>query len=75
MSEVVVALGGGILFALVAVVGGGFTVKEIVIPKVPNWARVVSGAVGAFLLALPFVLTTLGERIGQDTAPSAEGGL
>jgi 4-amino-4-deoxy-L-arabinose transferase-like glycosyltransferase len=50
-----VALGAGILFLLIVIVGGGFAIRRIVIPKVSNWARVASGIVG-LLLVLPFML-------------------
>lgn len=46
MSGEVVALAGGILFVLVAIVGGGFTIRELVMPKVPHWARVAAGVFG-----------------------------
>lgn len=44
-----VSLYGGILFLLIAVVGGGFSVKEVRIPRVPAWARIVSAVLGCFL--------------------------
>jgi hypothetical protein len=40
---------GGI-FLLIAIVGGGFTAKELTVPKVPTWARAASFIVGTFLL-------------------------
>lgn len=50
-----IALAGGILFLLIAVVGGGFTVRELIIPAVPKWARVSSTVIGV-LFSLPFFL-------------------
>ena len=50
MSAEAVALVGGLLFLLIAVVGGGFAAKEIFIPGVPGWARVASLAVGVALV-------------------------
>lgn len=44
-----ITLGG--LFLLIAIVGGGFTAKELTVPKVPTWARIASGIVGVFLVA------------------------
>jgi hypothetical protein len=81
MSVQVVALGGGILFVLVAIVGGGFAIREIVLPKVPRWARAASGVFGILLL-LPFMLNLLPGRIagdslvanGVDSRPSVQGG-
>jgi|SRR6185437_7564642 hypothetical protein len=49
-----VGLTFGGLFLLIAVVGGGFTAKELTVPKVPTWARVTSAIVGAFLLVAAF---------------------
>lgn len=52
-GEAVGAVGltfGGI-FLLIAIVGGGFTAKELAVPKVPTWARVASSIVGVCLLA------------------------
>ncbi|MGH3545533.1 MAG: hypothetical protein ACRDPW_06370 [Mycobacteriales bacterium] len=66
MSAEVVALGGGILFLLVAIVGGGFAIREIALPKVPNWARVASAFFGILLL-LPFMLAIFREGVGGDT--------
>jgi hypothetical protein len=73
MSEVVVALGAGIIFLLIAIVGGGFAIREIVMPKVPNWARVVSGIAG-LLLVLPFMLTAFSGYVGRGAASPAENG-
>lgn len=47
------ALLAGILFILIAVVGGGFTIKEVMIPKVPGWARISALVVG-ILFVFPF---------------------
>jgi len=75
MSVEVVALGGGILFMLVAIVGGGFVIREIAMPRVPHWARAASGIVGLLLL-LPFALALLrgeGAAAGDATPPSNSG--
>jgi hypothetical protein len=70
MSVEVLALGGGILFMLVAIVGGGFVIREIAMPRVPHWARVASGVVGLLLL-LPFMLALLRGGESGDATPSA----
>jgi hypothetical protein len=80
MSVQVVALAGGILFVLVAIVGGGFAIREIVLPKVPRWARAASGVFGILLL-LPFMLAllhggTTGDppvAAGADILPAGQG--
>lgn len=74
MSVEVVALGGGILFLLVAIVGGGFAIREIAMPRVPTWARVASGVFGLLLL-LPFMLTTLRVGVAGDTTAPPNSGL
>ncbi|TVR96877.1 MAG: hypothetical protein EA406_10980 [Rhodospirillales bacterium] len=50
---------------MIAVVGGGFVVKEISIPKVPTWARALSLLVGLVLVA-PFFLKLLGVIGSED---------
>ncbi|HWZ97756.1 MAG TPA: hypothetical protein VN025_08355 [Candidatus Dormibacteraeota bacterium] len=55
---------GGILL-LVAILGGGFELKEFKIPKVGGAPRVCSGLAGVF-----FIL--LGVGIGQSSAPEAQ---
>jgi hypothetical protein len=73
MSVQVVALAGGILFVLVAIVGGGFAIREIVLPKVPRWARAASGVFGILLL-LPFMLALLrGGTTGDPPVAAAAG--
>jgi hypothetical protein len=64
-----VGLTFGGLFLLIAVVGGGFTAKELTVPKVPTWARVVSAIVGVFLLAGAFY-SVVAEH-GGSTGPQA----
>jgi hypothetical protein len=71
MSTEVVALAGGMLFLLVAIVGGGFAIREISMPRVPHWARVACGVFGLLLL-VPFALSLMREgAIGRATAPPA----
>ena len=72
MSPEAVALLGGLLFLLIAIVGGGFTAKEISLPGVPGWARVASLALG-LALVVPYFLQTLrsDETGSRDTASAA----
>jgi hypothetical protein len=74
MSAEVVALGGGILFVLVAIVGGGFTIRELMMPRVPHWARVASAVFGLLLL-LPFVLTIVNGQTEKDARSSSGTGI
>jgi hypothetical protein len=55
MDAEVVALLGGLLFLLLALVGGGFTVKEIIMPTIPKWARAACLLVGVTLVVVSFV--------------------
>jgi hypothetical protein len=68
MSPEVVALGGGILFLLVAIVGGGLVIRDLSLPKVPGWGRVTSGIFGLLLL-MPFALNVFKVN-GTKDAPS-----
>jgi PASTA domain len=49
------------LFLLIAIVGGGFTAKEITIPAVPKWARVIAGILGIFVLAISLYTLVTGS--------------
>ena len=68
MTSDTIGLLAAVLFLLIAVVGGGFTVKELTIPKVPNTARVLAGLLGV-LFAVPFVLSQTGSD-GETEDPS-----
>lgn len=52
MDPLAILLLASIIFLLIAVIGGGFAVKEIKIPIVPKWARIVSGFLGIAFFAL-----------------------
>jgi hypothetical protein len=71
MGAETVALLGGLLFLLLAIVGGGFTVKEIIMPRVPIWARLVCLLVGA-VLVVPYFLGTVGSAQSGVTVAAAE---
>jgi hypothetical protein len=62
-----VGLGMGGLFLLIAVVGGGFTAKELTIPTVPKWARMASGILGGLLLT--FSLYALATGPAEPLGP------
>lgn len=68
MDADVVALLGGVLFLLLALVGGGFSIKEISMPTIPAMARSACLVVGVGLVVLSFLPSLLGE--GQ--APVAD---
>ena len=68
MSPEAVGLVGGLLFLLIAIVGGGFSAKEIMIPGVPRWARIASLAVG-LALVVPYFSQAL--RADKTRPPEA----
>lgn len=70
MSADVIALLGGLLFLLLALVGGGFTVKEIFMPTIPGWARAACLVVGVVLVVVSF--TPLGSGPVQVATTDAD---
>jgi hypothetical protein len=62
MSPEAVALVGGLLFLLIAIVGGGFSAREVIIPAVPGWARIASLAVGLALVVPYFDQAVRSEK-------------
>jgi hypothetical protein len=69
MTPETVGLLGGLLFLMIAVVGGGFTIKEIIMPRVPRWVRAASLLVGLTLLA-PYFAHELGSRPTVSSTPA-----
>lgn len=72
MSEVGVMLTFGAVLLLIALVGGGFGVKELTVPSVPTWARIVCGIVGAPLVAIA-VYITLNTADANESPPGPSG--
>lgn len=70
MEPSTVALLGGLLFLLIAIVGGGFTIREIIMPSVPGWARAASLIVGAALV-VPYVAGALDDDSAPSPVPSS----
>lgn len=68
MDSDTIALLGGLLFLLLALVGGGFSIKEISMPTIPTMARAACLVVGVVLVVLSFAATP-----GDESVPSAEG--
>ncbi len=56
----------GILFLVIAVVGGGFTLERVQVPTVPKWSRIASGALGAVFLGGFFI-----AALSDDDPPEA----
>jgi hypothetical protein len=52
MTPQTLELLSGIVFFFVAIVGGGFTVKEIEVPKVPTWGRCILATMGLLLIVV-----------------------
>ena len=56
-----------IILVLIGIIGGGFQIKEIIIPKVRMPGRIAAGVLGSFIMVFSiseiFVESTVGERI------------
>ncbi|MCA1602850.1 MAG: hypothetical protein LC776_14870 [Acidobacteria bacterium] len=57
MAAETIALIAGAAFILIAIIGGGFTVKELTIPAVPWRGRLTSGIVGVLFIAYSLTVT------------------
>jgi hypothetical protein len=70
-----ITLLAGVLFLLIAVVGGGFTIERMQIPPVPRWSRIAAGVLGVAFLA-GFLVSSLHSaqqepgRAAADVAPT-----
>jgi hypothetical protein len=69
---IILCMLGGLLFILIAIVGGGFSIKEITIPKVPKLMRVISFFVGVALIYISITLPPTPETgsISVSSIPS-----
>lgn len=81
MTPQSIALIAGLLFLLIAVVGGGFRIERLEIPKVPTWGRISSFLLGLVLLAFstyvgfgapPFADTDQPQETTSSLQPPAE---
>ncbi|MCA1604682.1 MAG: hypothetical protein LC775_04210 [Acidobacteria bacterium] len=72
MAAETIALIAGAAFILIAIIGGGFTVKELTIPAVPWRGRLVSGIVGVFFIAYSLTLTLV-PLLPGESPPNAGG--
>jgi len=52
MTSQTIILLGGILFVFIAIVGGGFTVKEIKMQRVPTWGRYAAAVLGLIFIVV-----------------------
>jgi hypothetical protein len=68
MSIELLAFFFGILLLFVAIVGGGFEVRELKVPRVGRIARIVSAVAGVLFLTLGFSGTTVPEVGGSPVA-------
>lgn len=67
MDSATIALLGGLLFLLLALVGGGFSIKEISMPTIPTMARAACLVVGVGLVVLSFTAAP-----DDEPGPAAE---
>lgn len=74
----VIAFIAGSVFILIAIIGGGFTVKELKIPTVPKTGRIISGIVGALFISISLLMVVVpslptgrspGERSPNASTP------
>jgi hypothetical protein len=56
----------GVLFLLIAIIGGGFSAKDVTIPSVPKWARIVSALLGSAFILL-FAFSTYSSKLPNVT--------
>lgn len=76
MDADAVALLGGLLFLLLALVGGGFSIKEISMPTIPALARAACLVVGVVLVMLAFLPSMVdGPEPVTDDQPSEQAGV
>jgi hypothetical protein len=69
MAPNTITLLAGVLFLLIAVVGGGFTVERLQIPPVPRWSRIAAGVLGvAFLTG--FLVSSL-QSVQRTPGPTS----
>jgi hypothetical protein len=72
MSVELLAFFFGILLLFVAIVGGGFEVRELKVPRVGRAARVISAVAGVLFLMLGFSGSTATELAGTPPAEAKE---
>ena len=52
MEHDTIVIGLGAIFILIGIIGGGFEIKEIKIPRVGMFPRVLAGMIGVTVLGL-----------------------
>ncbi len=77
----VIAFIAGSVFILIAIIGGGFIVKEFEFPTVPKTGRIVSGIVGVLFISVSILMAVIpilpaerspGERSADASVPHRE---
>lgn len=71
MTPETLGLLAGLLFLLIAVIGGGFKMERVEIPQVPQWARLVSAVLGVVLVA-PSVYRSFTQGSPRPEGPPSE---
>jgi hypothetical protein len=61
----------GALLVLTGVLGGGFEIREIKIPRIGWGGRAAASIVGVFCILLAIGLSTTGSTMAKDNAPRA----
>jgi hypothetical protein len=70
MSIEVLAFAFGIVMLFIAIVGGGFELRELKVPKVGRIARLVSGITGVIFLLVGIGATTLADPRPAEATPT-----
>ena len=68
----VISFIAGAAFILIAVIGGGFAIKEITVPSVPKAGRIGLGIVGSLFISYSLLVTLIpilrdGRTIGENS--------
>ncbi|HXH71541.1 MAG TPA: hypothetical protein VNI58_01835 [Mariprofundaceae bacterium] len=72
-SDTFILILGGLL-VLTSVLGGGFEVKEVKIPKIGGWARMLAGIIGTILIVLGIGMSTSSTNNNTNPAPPSVQG-
>jgi hypothetical protein len=75
MSVEVLAFAFGIVMLFIAIVGGGFELRELKVPKVGRIARMVSGITGVIFLLVGIGATTLANPTPAGATPTTSVGM
>ena len=64
----VIAFIAGSAFILIAIIGGGFTVKEFDVPTVPPAGRIILGIIGGLFISISLLMTIIPSLSDESSA-------